>query len=415
MSLPLELWSYSAIRLGSALPDAPACRQVVSFVCGSAEPQRCAIILRSGALVWRAACTHEVFRFGGSLPLSVLGHRFFIFGMHWESSVPLRSLTTFGVGGPADRLFRIPSTADLSAVFSEIGDSPYMVLGGGSNILFSDSGYHGAMLKMEIGGIEAVPSEEEVLIRAGAGVVWDELVAYTVSKGWWGLENLSGIPGTVGATPIQNVGAYGVEVKECIVSVDAYDPEQMTHVTLTTDECAFAYRASIFKHELRRLIITSVTYRLFKTPHSRLEYRDVANYFANNENPSLAEIRNAVIAIRGGKFPDLSLVGCAGSTFKNPVITHHDFTELRQQFPDLPSYPQEEGMIKIPLGHVLERLGWKGYRTGDAGVWKDQALIVVNYGTATARELTALIDAIIDDVRTKTSVRIEPEIVIMRS
>lgn len=333
--------------------------------------------------------------------------------MEWNTDVPLRDLTTFKAGGPAHRLVRVHSIKELADAVSEIGTDPTFVLGSGSNVLFPEAGFAGAVIKIDIPGIDATAEGATAIITAGAGVVWDDLVAYAVKNGWWGIENLSGIPGTVGATPIQNVGAYGVEVKDSIESVRVFDPTNRSERTLSNAECAFGYRDSAFKHALRHLIVTSVTFRLSIVPQPRIAYRDLANYFPGKQSVALSEIRDAVIAIRARKFPPLSEVGCAGSTFKNPIISAESFLKLQAQFPLIPSYPAGNGQVKIPLGYVLEQLGWKGYRHGDVGVWKEQALVVVNYGNATSDALRSLIQTIIDDMFEKTGVKIEPEIIII--
>lgn len=334
--------------------------------------------------------------------------------MEWHTDVLLAPFTTFKIGGRARRFIPVKSEDELRAVCREAptAGEAFFILGGGSNVLLADNGIDATVIKNEIESIRHDIDGTSVRLTAGAGVMWDDLVSYAVTHDWWGIENLSGIPGSVGAVPIQNVGAYGVEVKEVITEVRAYHPRTDAFVTLANEECEFSYRDSIFKHDRSDLIVTSVSFLLSTIPTVRLAYRDLALRFANNPTPSLQDIRSVVIEIRAGKFPDLTTVGCAGSTFKNPIITNAQYHDLSVQFPDMPKYPVDDAHVKIPLGYVLERLGWKGFRDGNCGTWHAQALVVVNFGGATSNEIQSLIARITDDVFAKTKIKIETEIVI---
>jgi len=253
-----------------------------------------------------------------------------------------------------------------------------------------------------------------VAVTAAAGESWDGLVAESVHRGLYGIENLSGIPGTVGAAPIQNIGAYGAEVADVIASVEAMDMRSGARVSFLPGDCAFGYRDSFFKTPAGgNFIITAVTFQLSAQGAPNIEYRDIREYIAaaGITAPSLAEIREAVLAIRSRKFPDLKAAGTAGSFFKNPVVTGEECVRLTRLFPGLPSFPLSGGKHKIALGWLLERLGWKGVRRGAAGVFERQALVLVNYGGATAAEVAALAAGITHDVKKKTNLTIAPEIV----
>jgi UDP-N-acetylmuramate dehydrogenase len=336
--------------------------------------------------------------------------------MKTDTDISLSSLTTLRVGGPARFVHTIESTDNLTVLFSlpEIQKSSWVVLGSGSNVLADDEGFDGHVFLMRIQGQEIVKEDaNEIFIRVGAGESWDGFVEDAISRNWWGVENLSGIPGTVGATPIQNVAAYGAEVKNIIETVEVFDTTMRMIRTLTREECAFGYRDSLFKKEEGRpLIVTSIIFRLLKTGSPSIDYKDLAERFpAGGGAPTLTEIRAAVLQIRSKKFPDLSRIGTAGSFFKNPTITQEAFKVLRERFPDVPSYPAETGLVKIPIAWILDHvLGMRGYKAGNVGFFEQHALVLVAYQGATAREIDSFAYDIERRVQDATGIVIEREV-----
>ncbi len=331
-----------------------------------------------------------------------------------KENVSLAPFTTFKVGGNADFFVVAKSNDEIreAVLFAKERGLPVRVLGGGSNVLVSDEGVRGLVIKNEISGIAY--HEEDSLVHAtvGAGVWWDDFVIDTVAKGYWGLENLSAIPGTVGATPVQNVGAYGVEVGELISEVQAYDTERDRFVTFSKVDCQFDYRDSFFKStEGRRYFIVSVTYVLSKEANPKLSYQDLVTRFENvSSKPSLSEIRDAVIDIRSKKFPDLRILGTAGSFFKNPIITKEAAAELLSKYPSLPVFPFGDNLMKVSLGFILDKIcGLRGYRVGDVGLFDRQALVLVNYGNASENDIKNFAEEIADKVFEKTKIKIEWE------
>jgi UDP-N-acetylmuramate dehydrogenase len=254
-------------------------------------------------------------------------------------------------------------------------------------------------------------------VRAGAGVVLDDLVSHMVHRGVWGLENLSHIPGLVGAVPIQNVGAYGVEAGEHIETVTVFDPDTLTTFDLTQGACAFGYRTSHFKtEEGKRLIITHVTFRLSHEPRPQIHYKDFREYFKEGDTPTQNAIRDAVIAIRMRKFPDWHRVGTAGSFFKNPIISATEYSDLLRRYPKLPGFLQKDGRVKVSLGWILDHvLSLKGYQKGNVGLSHAQALVLVRYGDATAEEIISFSDEVIKKVFEVTRIIVEREVVTLES
>jgi UDP-N-acetylmuramate dehydrogenase len=337
--------------------------------------------------------------------------------MDIKENVRLAPLTTLGVGGPA-QYFAVATTKDELAVLAggakERGQS-VTILGGGSNVLINDDGLKGLVIKIEIKGItHAVTNNDanKVLVTAGAGEMWDDLVAYTVESGLWGLENLSAIPGTVGATPIQNVGAYGVEVGSLIESVEVYSLKTGNFSLLNNSDCRFGYRDSFLKSAAGRdLVVVFVNYLLSKEANPQLKYQDLAVRFKDASNPTQTEIRAAVTEIRGRKFPDWHQLGTAGSFFKNPIITSSAYEELLTQYPELPGFPEPGGKMKVSLGWILDKVcGFKGARVGNVGAYDHQALVLVNYGGATAAEIKSFASEVSSKVFSKTNIVIEPEV-----
>jgi UDP-N-acetylmuramate dehydrogenase len=347
-------------------------------------------------------------------------------------NIALAEYTTFRIGGRARCFCEVESEADLAEAirFSREKGLPLFVLGGGSNVLVSDDGFAGLVVRMKIGGAAFTERSDDVLVEAGAGEGWDALVEQAVLKGYWGLENLSAIPGTVGAAPVQNIGAYGVEVKDLVESVRAVDRETGAARTFSNAECRFAYRESWFKtNEGARWIIVSVALRLSKTPRPNLSYKDLSEHFSkallSGTAPTLVQIRAAVIAIRASKFPDLSKTGkagTAGSFWKNPIIPRAQFDALAARFPGIPSYPADapagsrpvsaaDDRVKIPLAWILDRVcGLKGFALGRAALWKSQPLILCAEPGATSADVRALADHVAQSVKEKTGIDIEPEV-----
>ncbi len=334
-----------------------------------------------------------------------------------QPQVSLREYTTFHIGGSAEYFVAVTSVQELRDAFVWARERSLLVtiLGGGSNVFVSDEGVHGLVVQMGVMGHTIVTDGTEILLTVAAGEVFDEIVAMTVARGWWGLENLSCIPGSVGATPIQNIGAYGVEINERIVSVMVYDPHTDVTTELTNTQCAFGYRDSLFKHaEGKHYVVTAVTYRLSQEPNPRLTYRDLAVWSelrSRGEAPTLAEIRTAVCEIRSKKFPDWNVLGTAGSFFKNPIISEVHYARLVKQYPQLPGYPAGNGEVKIALGWILDHvLNVRGFRQGAVGTYEGQALVIVNHGDATAIELETFAAHIVEQVRVATNITIAWEV-----
>lgn len=331
----------------------------------------------------------------------------------------LKPYNTFGVEAMASHLFILNQQSDLKELtnwpgFREMSCHPgrILVLGQGSNILFADD-FDGFILKNEIGGIEITGEDESsVTIEAGAGVIWNDLVDFAVSRNWWGIENLALIPGTAGAAPVQNIGAYGAEAADVIVRVSAFIPETGRMIVLENSDCGFGYRDSIFKRSLKnRTVISSVVFRLSKKARPRLEYSGVREELNRRgiSNPSAADIAEAVAAIRRSKLPDPAVLGNGGSFFKNPVVSESFGQQLKESYPLMPLHRQGE-FYKIPAGWLIEQAGWKGYRTGDAGCYEKQSLILVNYGTATGRDILSLADRITASVSSMFGIVLEREV-----
>ncbi len=330
-----------------------------------------------------------------------------------QKNVSLAPYSTLQMGGVAEYFADIFTKEDLidAVAFAKKEHLPITILGGGSNVLIADVGITGLVVRMQMSGIEVQHVGSEVLVTAMAGEVLDDLIAYCVQKEYWGLENLSHIPGTVGAAPVQNVGAYGVEVCDVIQEVRVYDTDTLTYHTLTADECQFGYRDSVFKKDAgNKYIVCAVTFRLKTVPTPILSYRDLQEHFADR-TPSQQEVRDAIIAIRANKFPDWHKVGTAGSFFKNPIISVQEFKKLQQRFADIPSYPVENGWVKVPLGWVLDKiLHLKNVSTGAVQVYKNQALVIINTGGATASDISHFADTVTKEVREKTGMEVQWEV-----
>ncbi len=334
-----------------------------------------------------------------------------------RSHVSLKPYNTFGIDAQARHFADITTETDLQTLLqlTDFMNQPKLVLGGGSNILLTQD-FIGLVMHITIPGIDVIDSDDTyVWLRAGAGVNWHELVLYAVNHNYAGLENLSLIPGTVGAAPLQNIGAYGVELEQVFQELTAIGISTGQRQIFSHADCQFGYRESVFKHEAKgRYIITSVTFRLTKQPSFHIEYgaiRDtLADMGVSDNNLTIKDISDAVIRIRQSKLPDPAQIGNAGSFFKNPEIPTIQFDELKANYPTLPGYPASVGHTKVPAGWLIEQAGWKGHRTGDAGVHTKQALVLVNYGTATGTDLLALAHQIQASVLDKFGVKIVPEV-----
>lgn len=332
--------------------------------------------------------------------------------MHLQQNISLKPYNTFGIDISAEYFTVVGSKSILQEV-SEASFSIRHALGGGSNILLTKP-VQGIVMQNKLKGIEVVKEDaDHVWINVQAGEVWHELVMHAVNNSWAGIENLALIPGTVGAAPIQNIGAYGVEAKETIESVECWRWSDKTFCTLTAGECRFGYRDSVFKHELKdEVFITSVTFRLNKKPAFHTGYGAVEHELERMgvQELSIKAIAEAVINIRTSKLPDPKQIGNAGSFFKNPTIAKEQYGLLQVSYANMPHYPAADGMVKIPAGWLIEQCGWKGYRKGDTGVHSKQALVLVNYGKATGAEIWELSDEILKSVFKKFGIQLEREV-----
>ena len=326
----------------------------------------------------------------------------------------LRELNTFGVAASAQAYLPVSSVAQLEQVRqdSSLAAMPRLVLGGGSNILLPRD-FPGLVLHMGIKGIEIVGEDETATyVRAAAGENWHQFVLWTLEHGLGGLENLSLIPGSVGAAPIQNIGAYGIEIKDRFHTLTLFDFATGEQRVLDKAACRFAYRDSAFKHELReRAVVLDVTFALPKQWQPNVRYADVAQELAARSitEPTAQDISAAVIAIRTRKLPDPAVIGNAGSFFKNPVVTPAQRDSLLQRYPQMVSYAQPDGSVKLAAGWLIDQCGWKGRTAGAAGVYENQALVLVNRGGASGADIAQLAAAIQADVAQRFDVQLEPE------
>jgi UDP-N-acetylmuramate dehydrogenase len=329
-------------------------------------------------------------------------------------NVSLALYTTFKTGGVARYFVPVTTPDELRAAvdFAHAKQLPLFVLGSGSNVLVADGGYNGVVAHMQLRGVTYTDvSETQVEVTAAAGEVFDDVVFETTKRGIWGLENLSAIPGTVGATPVQNVGAYGVEVADSIVSVTVFNRATGGIEILTNAECAFGYRDSCFKHSAgAKYIITAVTFLLSRVPQPQLSYADLAA-LQTHEEQMPTTIREEVMAIRSAKFPDWSIVGTAGSFFKNPVITPEEAERLRIEYPALPLYPTSDALVKVSLGFILDKIcGLRGYTKGTVGLYEKQALVLITERGTTTTEILSFADEVRERVFEKTHLSIEREV-----
>jgi UDP-N-acetylmuramate dehydrogenase len=333
--------------------------------------------------------------------------------MQVQKNISLLPYNSFHLAANASEFLIVQFVSELREILGQPGKAPLLILGGGSNILLTKN-IEGLVLKIAIGGIEVVREEmTHIFVKAGAGENWHEFVEYTMKRNWGGLENLSLIPGNVGAAPIQNIGAYGVELKDVFYELEAYDRKEKKIYSFGVNDCRFAYRDSIFKStEKGRYIILNVTFILNKSPIPNTGYGAIREELKKMgvSSPGINDVSRAVIKIRRSKLPDPADIGNAGSFFKNPVVEQASFLFLSEKYPDIPAYPHEDKSVKLAAGWLIEQCGWKGYRKGDAGVHKNQALVLVNYGKATGKEILDLSEEITASVNDKFGILLENEV-----
>ena len=325
---------------------------------------------------------------------------------------------TFGMDVKASMFIEYDSVEELKTVLRDypLADGAWLHIGGGSNLLFSND-YEGIILHSGIKGYEILKEDDdEVIVRVGAGENWDEFVAYTVAQGWYGAENLSLIPGEVGASAVQNIGAYGVEAKDLIVQVETVEVATGQERVFENSECGYAYRESVFKLSLKhQYMVTKVSYRLKKTPCYHLDYGNVRVELEKRGCVlTLENVRNIIIDIRKAKLPDPEVQGNAGSFFMNPVIPRVQFETLLAQYPEMPHYKVDTERVKIPAAWMIDQCGWKGKQLGRAGVHHKQALVLVNCGGATGDEIIRLSEEIQKSVLGKFGISILPEVNFIR-
>lgn len=326
----------------------------------------------------------------------------------------LQDFNTFHINVKAEKFIEIESAAELLEFFknTEMNSKRIFVLGVGSNVLFTKD-FDGIIIHLTFKNLQQISEDDEnVILRADAGMIWDELVKYTVEKKLGGIENLAMIPGTVGAAPIQNIGAYGQELKDSLLEVEFFDLSEQKFKTFNNEQCQFGYRDSIFKRMLNKnFIITKASFRLKKNPKLILNYGNVLNELKKVEinNPTIKDVSNIIRKIRTEKLPDPNQIGNAGSFFKNPFVSAVTFQKLKNEFPDVPAFNQE-GKIKIPAAWLIEKSGLKGFRKENVGTYPNQPLVIVNYGNATGKEILEFAMFIKQSVRNKFDIDLEPEV-----
>lgn len=332
------------------------------------------------------------------------------------SNINLQNRNSFGVIEQADRLVEFETADDLKELFSEERPSKWYVLGAGNNTLFTRS-YDGTLITPTCSARTTLNDDGEYVdVRVDAAHDWDEFVAWSVDNNLWGIENLSAIPSSVGAAPVQNIGAYGAEVKDAITAIEYFDTNKLDVVRIACNECQFGYRESIFKHELRGVaIILAVEFRLHRTPTPNLGYGDVIREVEARGGATLRNIREAICAIRASKLPDPKVLGNAGSFFKNPIVDKTVAEQLLQAYPDMPHYPvpNDTDKVKLAAGWLIDKSGLKGYREGHVGVHDRQALVLVNHGGATGGEVLHFAEFVCSVVHNKFGVDISPEVNIL--
>ena len=344
-----------------------------------------------------------------------------------KNQYSLSEANTMGFDIIAKRYYEINSLIDIEKI---VEDSVYhndkiLILGGGSNILFQNEYFDGTVIHSNLKGITISPDDEEepqqlsnsatqntIIVRCMSGEIWKDFVDFTIENKLYGLENLVDIPGSVGASPVQNIGAYGVEVKDCIDCVYTIDLTNGDRVIFNNEDCHFAYRDSIFKkEENKKYFIVAIDFKLKKNADLKLEYGNIKDYLERNNitAPTLSDVAKAIKTIRADKLPEVGVVGSVGSFFQNPIVCEDIFKNLKEKYPEMPSYQNDKG-VKIPAGWLIDKAGWKGYKEKHVGVWDKQALVLVHYGGGNPEEILDLMKKIQDSVKEKFGIEIKPEV-----
>lgn len=335
------------------------------------------------------------------------------FAIMIRKNIDLQPFNTFGIPANARRFASFDSTEKLHDLLQQKGDDELLILGGGSNVLFTKD-FDGLVLRNEISGIEIIEENDQfVQLKVGAGEVWHDFVMHCVKNNLGGIENLSLIPGSVGASPMQNIGAYGVEIKDVFVSLEAYHIETGELHIFDKEQCEFGYRESVFKRNLKgQYIITSVTYRLSKQHTINSSYGAIESELEKMgiSDPSIKDISDAVIAIRSSKLPDPKEIGNAGSFFKNPVVALSALASIQNNYDNVPNYPAPNNQVKLAAGWLIDQAGWKGKTFEGYGVHKKQALVLVNYGEGTGQQIFDLSEEIIEDIHQRFGITLEREV-----
>jgi len=333
--------------------------------------------------------------------------------MELLDNISLKPYNSFGIEALARKFATFSDEDQLGSLLEQKGKMPLLVLGGGSNILLTGN-FDGLVLKNDVKGIELIREDDRhVYVRVGAGENWHRFVLYCIERHWAGVENLSLIPGNVGATPIQNIGAYGVEVKEVFEELEAYDIKGKKVRFFSVNDCQFGYRESVFKTKLKnQFAILHVTFRFNKVPIFNTSYGAIEQELEKMgvQKPSIEAISQAVIRIRSSKLPDPAQIGNAGSFFKNPTVPAKTFHKLKEKFSGILGYENPAGDVKLAAGWLIEQCGWKGFRKGDAGCHERQALVLVNYGNASGKDIYTLSEDILQSVHKKFGVELEREV-----
>ena len=337
-----------------------------------------------------------------------------------KTNVNLKPYNSFGFNAVAKYLVEINDIRDLQALIKsgELQKHKTLILSGGNNILFTNDFFNGIVILMNTKGIEVMNEEgNDIILRVQAGEDWPDFVRYCVDQGWFGIENLAHIPGKVGAAPVQNIGAYHMELQKCFVQCEAIEITSGKTTSFSKAECQFGYRESIFKHECKgKYVITSVDIKLHKQAELDLSYDNIKDYLVQHgtEQPTLRQLHDAICAIRDGKLPDVKQIGCAGSFFKNPLVDSAKAETLIRDYPSILDkkaiWNEPNGMKKVSAGWLIEQAGWKGHREGPVGVYEEQALILVHYGGGKGSDIVKLAHKIQDSVEKKFGIRISPEV-----
>ncbi|WP_202701566.1 UDP-N-acetylmuramate dehydrogenase [Flavobacterium sp. UGB4466] len=334
--------------------------------------------------------------------------------MEIQSNFSLKNYNTFGIEAKARQFVAVHTVAELKTILEENKDEQKFILGGGSNMLLTKD-IDALVVHIDLKGKAILKEDDDfVWVESQAGETWHDFVLWTIDNNFGGLENMSLIPGNVGTTPVQNIGAYGTEIKDTFASCEAINIATQEMKTFTNADCKFGYRESVFKNEVKdQYIITSVIYKLTKRNHKiNISYGDITAELAKNNItvPTLKDVSNAVIAIRQSKLPDPKELGNSGSFFKNPILLKSDFEKIHQKFPEMKYYEVSETEVKVPAGWLIEQVGFKGKRFGDAGIHKNQALVLVNYGNATGQEILAVSKDVQKTVFDTFGIQIEAEV-----